>query len=237
VCCNDKVIRVEYNTSACCENRDAYNYETHICCNGTIQTKQYGDQSACCGDQQYNYEELRCCYWYDVFPSKEICIRQPCRPPCCGTPVGVYNASAEICCNGTIEGKLYQDNTSCCGSQQFNYQTDICCDQGQGPINKTYGDVTGCCGSTPYNYTSTSCCYPSLATYDTQSETCCNGTVLYNPFGEYSACCGTVVYNWSQSLCCNDRYLYSIPSMTRGYYCCGDDAYDYGESLCCYGCI
>lgn len=232
------MITTGFNTSACCENVP-YNYETHLCCNGSIQQKEHGVKSACCGNQQYNYEELECCYWYpdNIFPLKDekLCVFQPGRPGCItfGTPVGVYNSSEKTCCNGTIQSKLYGDSTSCCGSQQYDYLADICCDDVIS--NKTYGDDTGCCGSAPINFTSTRCCYPSLTTYNLQTEACCNETIINNPFGESSVCCGAVVYNWRESVCCDD-HLYSIPSNSTNYYCCGKEPYDYGKSICCYGC-
>ena len=82
---------------------------------------------------------------------------------------------------------LNSNETSCCSTTPYDYNTQICCDGVMGSLVE--GHSTYCCSSAPYSY---------------NSQMCCNYHVL-DVQGNKKSCCDAELYNSSSHMCCNGR--------------------------------
>ena len=102
----------------------------------------------------------------------------------------------QMCCVDTIHrGTL--DTHGCCGSQQYDGASEVCC---EGMIEPAQPG-SKCCGPTPY--------HPN-------QEACCLGVV--EPAERGSQCCGPTPYHPARETCCMDTVT---PGAEAGRSCCG----------------
>ena len=138
---------------------------------------------------------------------------------CCTTEGEVTKASQY----DQAEGRLYERNAGrlCCGQEQYNFKTDVCCDQNRTipkPAGANQDNWLQCCGGQAITDINGQLCYQDRivqrrgsdtyvcgdTTYDVQTQFCCDDK-LYDVKSNM-ACCRKIqeVYNKTTHQCCYD---------------------------------
>uniref|UniRef100_T1IV87 Galaxin-like repeats domain-containing protein n=1 Tax=Strigamia maritima TaxID=126957 RepID=T1IV87_STRMM len=205
--------------------------------------------TACCKGRIYDRSKESCGYGEDqpqTYESNSHFVQmnypQPMTKFMCNTEE--YSTKTHICCshfsseNGTfnVVNTLMEKkwpNTVCCGSEIYNYETQLCCNFSKIHEQNADGSLE-CCGA---------------GVFDVKKEQCCDGNavVAVEALNGKDSCCGSekIPYTSNAQMCCGNKVL-EIPEMQpheRGsLQCCWEadgnsepTLYDFKNETCCKG--
>ncbi|XP_045165576.2 uncharacterized protein LOC123529337 [Mercenaria mercenaria] len=192
--------------------------------------------------------------------SKGACPQQPEKR--CGTPCGntTIDERYYICCEGVPHKRMAGSNTQCCGTEAYDPNCFICCEENN-LVSKYAGNFTECCCKWAYDSRTHLCCgnhiLPLVAgkftlcchneTYDTRTQVCCDNIMVQPSFGESTKCCNgksydsdcddcaknniTPRYDVNEELCCGGKI--QKKQFEERSCCCGTKQFDVDKGICC----
>ncbi|XP_029964875.1 uncharacterized protein LOC115400936 isoform X1 [Salarias fasciatus] len=222
------------------------------CCNRENQCHP-GAGLSCCGTQTYNPEKATCCT-VEQGNKLKVNITQGLNEAvssCCGLTAYDEQDVNKLCC-GPGDNKTLLTRTSehhlCCGQNQYNSQTECCCETKKGDLKIKSPDLK-CdvdnknCDCQPHA-SDAKCCDHNL--YYKDKQLCCGKhgeKKLFNRTSEYHKCCGPELFDNRIQQChdygsklglkvvnCSDC---DCPSKASDAEYCDHDLYYKDKQLCC----